>query len=726
MTNSACLPRLTLLLAVALLPCVASGCASMNGSSEKWTAAWKKDKKPPVNDPNQEEVVSYWGQKKKAPKPVEMSPELKERLAKRTEERQTKSVADNLRDGNQRLKEGRLEESQRAFEQVLAAKADDADAHHGLAVIADKQQLFGVADNHYEAALRKQPRNANLLNDIGYSHWLRGGDKQAEKMLLEALAVDPGHKGATLNLGTLYGKQGRYEDAYALLRKGSNEAETQQYMAKLFPQDRRTRNGSSREQDLAMIQPAAGQRSALPMPADDRLDSGRVDTSRMTMEQMRAELDRRQSENPQQRSSAHAQNSPPRDGSGQRGAWNDGLAQDQRPTGGQQPMDDLRTVFAPNDPAWGKSGANNSYPGPGGHNTDSNGAPSLPGSSLLPYPGANPNGFVLQDQHQQSPGPGTVPAQDSLMAAPGTKPHSNIPFWPGAPVIRGNSTNNSVAPQSANNSSPWGQSAPGSFQKIEQTNYTDEGSRASHAAAQLGMNIGLGGMFSILPSGANSAGDNFTAPSSFAAPESRFGGEYSAPPQYQAPGSAPYQNGGSSSSNGSTFNDQNRGVQTVPFYSPHQSGSQNQGAIQLLGGNAPVQSGSSGNSRPLFDSSNRQVGASSGWNEATQQDSATNSVASSSESPANSIPRPWDAQSNFSSTAPLEVNGGRTSRYAKAPWDDPSIQPNTQPAGSRPFIGAWPNSGNGTGQAMQGGNGPVSNGSSAGGSPQQWPFSQGR
>ncbi len=719
MTNSACFSRFTLLLAVALLSCVASGCASTN--SEKWTAAWKKDQKPPVNDPNQEEVVSYWGQRKKDPKPVEMSPELKERLAKRTEDRQTKSVADSLRDGNQRLKEGRLEESQRAFELVLAAKADDADAHHGLAVIADKQQLFGVADNHYEAALRKQPRNANLLNDIGYSHWLRGGDKQAEKRLLEALAVDPGHKGATLNLGTLYGKQGRYEDAYALLRKGSSEAETQQYLAKLFPQDRRTRDGNSREQDLAMIQPAAGQRSALPMPADDRLDSGRVDTSRMTLEQMRAELDRRQFENPQPRPFAQTQNSPPRDGSGQRGAWNDGLAQDQRPTGGQRPTDDQRNVFVPNDPAWGKSGANNSYPGPSDQNTGSNGAQSQPGSSMLPYPGANPNNFALQDQPQRSPGSGTAPAPDSLMAAPGTKPHSNIPFWPGAPVIRGSSTSNPAAPQPANNNSPWGQSAPGNYPKIEQTNYTDEGSRASHAAAQLGMNIGLGSMFSILPSGANSAGDTFAAPASTNAPESRFGGEYSAPPQYQAPGSAPYQNGGSSSSNGSTFHDQNRGVQTVPFYSPQQSGAQNQGRIQLLGG-----SESSGNPIPLFDSSNRQAGTTSGWTDATQQGSSTSGGASTPEYPANSSPRPWDTQSTFSSTAPLEGNGGRTSRYAKAPWDEPSIQPNTQPAGSRPFSGAWPNNGNGTGQPLQGGSGSASDGVPASGSTQQWPFSQGR
>ncbi len=766
MTNSARLTCVASLLAMALLSCAASGCASMNSASEKWTASWKKDAKPPGNDPNHEEVVSYWGQKKKTPKHVEMSPELKERLAKRAEERQSKTVAESLRDGNQRLKEGRLEESRRAFEQALAVKSDDADAHHGLAVIADKQQLFGVADNHYEAALKKQPRNPNLLNDIGYSHWLRGGDPQAEKMLLEALAVEPGHKGATLNLSTLYGKQGRYEDAYALLSKGATESEAQQYLAKLFPQGRPSgagsRVGGNREQDFALNQPAPGQRSAPPMPADDRL----ADSGRMTREQPRADFERRQFENAQQRPSENSQGPFSNDGVAARGARGDALVQDSRPVGDQRPISTPNDRSGPNDRAWANGNGDNSYLGSGGQNGIAAGGPAQSDNAMLPYPGSNSNGYVQQDpQHRYA----AAPSQDSLSAPAGTKPHSNIPFWQGAPVVRGNATNNSAPQQPAPNGSSWGQQSPGASQSIEQTNFTDEGTRAGRAAAQLGMSIG--GMFPVIPSDSGSTGGSFTPPADRPSDDQRFGGEFNSPPQHQNQSSGLYQNqnGGPWSQGGAAFQEQNSsqgqnsGVQLAPYYSSNPNSSPNRGMIQQTGGNE-----SNADSLSTFAASKRPGGVSTGWTESTQSNSPTGNIPISPESSGNALSRPGDLPSQFGSgdsnswsqppaqantgsgAASPDVSGGRRSRYAKAPWDEPATVPNSQPNnGSRPFSGAWPNSGsqpagagshNGAapntipmwnggsqaGQPMPNNSGPSSSSPSSGGSPQPWPYSQGR
>lgn len=761
MTNSSRWTCLASLLSMALLSCAASGCASMNGASEKWTAAWKKDTKPPGNDPNHEEVVSYWGQKKKTPKHVEMSPELKERLAKRTEERQTKSLAESLRDGNQRLKEGRLDESRRAFEQALVAKPDDADAHHGLAVIADKQQLFGVADNHYESALKKQPRNPNLLNDIGYSHWLRGGDQQAEKMLLEALAVEPGHKGATLNLSTLYGKQGRYEDAYALLRKGATESETKQYMAKLFPQGRPSGAGSpdgtQREQDFAMNQPGPRQRSALPMPADDRLaDSSRTDSGRMTREQLRPDLERRPLENAPQRPSTNDQIPSSRDGVAPRGGWGDSLVQDQRPRGDQRP------VLTSNDREWPRGNGDNSYPGPGSQNVlPSGGQFQSDPAAMLPYPGSNSNGFVQQEPQSSY---SAAPSQESLTAPPGTKPHSNIPFWQGAPVVRGNATSHPTSQPSTPNGSPWGPQTPGASQRIEQTNFTDEGTRAGHAAAQLGMSIG--GMFPVISSDSGSTGGSFGSPSATTAPDPRFGGEFHSQPQNQNPGQysngGPWSQGGPAANGQNSPNEQNSGVQTAPYYPSNQNGSPNRELIQQMGGSEP-----NADSLSAFAASKRPRGVSSGWGNSTQSNSSMDNIPIAPESPANSLSRPWNSPANFGSgqtqgsdptyrgeptarantgpdSASPDGNSGRTSRYAKAPWDEPAIVPNSQPNGSRPFNGAWPNGGsqpagdgsnngaapnsipmwNGgsnSGQPVQNGGGPSSNGA-----PQQWSYPQGR
>ncbi|MBM4076749.1 MAG: tetratricopeptide repeat protein, partial [Planctomycetes bacterium] len=182
-----------------------SGCASIKDSSSKWAANWSKRLEPKPKDPNNEEIVRYWGQKKKEPKQVEMPAELKERLAQKKDDGQrSRDYADRFREGNQKFKENQLEEARRSYELALSAKPDDPDAHHRLAVIADKLGTFAVADNHYQAALRKRPRDPNLLSDIGYSYSLRGNEPQAERYLQEALTIEPTHKGAMANLGTIF------------------------------------------------------------------------------------------------------------------------------------------------------------------------------------------------------------------------------------------------------------------------------------------------------------------------------------------------------------------------------------------------------------------------------------------------------------------------------------------------------------------------------------------
>ena len=167
-----CPALLCALVVVSLATC---GCTSVGGANNKWATAWKKSTESKPVDPNHEEIVTYWGQKKKQTTRQEMPAELKERLAKKTDPSQrSRDYTDNFKAGNLRLKEGRLDEAGRAYELALAAKPDDPDVHHRLAVVADKQQLFGAADDHYEAALRQRPRDPNLLSDIGYSYTLRG------------------------------------------------------------------------------------------------------------------------------------------------------------------------------------------------------------------------------------------------------------------------------------------------------------------------------------------------------------------------------------------------------------------------------------------------------------------------------------------------------------------------------------------------------------------------
>lgn len=736
MTTSRFTCPAALLCAFVVVSLATSGCASMGGATDKWATAWKKGTEPKPADPNHEEIVTYWGQKKKEPKPTEMPPELKERLAKTTDQSQkARDYADNLKAGNLRYKEGRWEEARRAYELALAAKPDDPDVHHRLAVVADKQQLFGAADDHYEAALRKRPRDPNLLSDIGYSHILRGDEQRAETTLREALAIDPSHKGAMLNLSTLYGRQGRYDDALALLRKGTTEAETQQYLAQLFPQ------GRPSDVALAANQAEAGSRSVRPIPTDER-----TNVKTMTTEQRKAEWERRQLEGNQNRPPQSGQSPSQRDGSG------DSPRQDQRPsiapnqpawTQGQAPGFQLTNPPQTANPGFGQAPPNSSQmqagaamqPGATTIPMPPNLQPGLPnlqlGSPMLPYPGNSPNGtaqqFQQQGQQPQQQGFAAAPPLGSLVAPPGTSPHANMDFWQGAPVQPNAGAGNPTLPQF--------QFSPQSQFQAEQLGQSQGGAAGgvspSQAAAQLGMSAGPGSMFPIVGSDSVSAGGMNIPQSGTPHQDQRFGSGFAQPPQYPAPNNqfAP-------------TNVPNQGG----FQLPRNDGSASDQFLQNWGG-----------------------AASSRSNGAVQQASAGSDMTISPFSPASNTSSPWDTPSNvqlpnlnmgsgviqaggssgWNQPAPRgsdspdanqsDTSGGGTSRYAKTPWPDPM----SQPSGSRPYNGAWPNNsqpnaansgsgsapnslpmwngGNAAGASMQGGAG-----SSPNSSPQQWPYSSQR
>ena len=720
MTNSRliCSMLLCTLVVVSIATC---GCTSMQGTTDKWSTAWKKRTEPKPVDPNHEEIVTYWGQKKKERKPAPMSAELKERLAKKSEpSQQSRDYIDNFKAGNLRLKEGRLDEARRAYELALAAKPDDPDVHHRLAVVADKQQLFGAADDHYEAALRKRPRDPNLLSDIGYSHLLRSDDRRAEKTLLEALTVDPSHKGAMLNLSTLYGKQGRYDDALVLLRRGTTDAETRQYMAKLFPQ------GPPLGVAVASNQAEAAKRTAPPMPADERTNA-----SGMTFEQLKSELERRRLEEVQNPQQQFAQIPSQRDWAGD--------SQRQDPAA----MQDQRQGIAPNSQPWTQGqtsggqfansaqminqGFGQSSPySPSTHSGNSMqpGTMTIPlpsnlqlGSQMLPYPGPIPNGSAQQQ------GFAAAPSQGSLVAPPGTSPQANMDFWKGAPVQSNAGAFNTTPPQAQFSMEQLGHLQGGATGGVS----------AIQAAAQLGMSAGPGSLFPIVVSDSAPTGGLSMHPSVTPAHEQRFGGEFSQPPQYQNPGN-----------------------QYAPTSLP------NQGRIQLPGGDGSA----SNQSTPNWP------GASpSRSNGTAQQNPAGNDVTIAPFSPASNMSRPWDAAPNgqqFGSNTGSSVmqaggsspwgqsasrtgdaldsfqsdtSSGGNSRYAKTPWNDPT----SQAGGSRPYSGAWPNSnslpnaassnngsssnslpmwngGSGVGASMQNGASPVT-GSSSNSALQQWSYS---
>lgn len=110
------------------------------------------------------------------------------------------------------------DQARASLETALELDENRWQSHNALGVIADLEGESRAAIRHYEAALALYPKSPMLLNNIGYSYYLSGDDARARGYFEAALnlgSYDP----ATLNLGLLHAREGRYPRAVEILAK---------------------------------------------------------------------------------------------------------------------------------------------------------------------------------------------------------------------------------------------------------------------------------------------------------------------------------------------------------------------------------------------------------------------------------------------------------------------------------------------------------------------------
>ena len=514
------LPRMACSCAILVVALAHCGCQSL-----KVPTGWASTKPKPPANPNDREVVTYWGQKKDKSKPPSMD-ELKDRLA-RNQDSKPSTYESTLRRGNEALRNNRLNEAQQEFEKALALRPNDPDCHHRLAVVADKKELFGVADTHYEAALKQRPRDPNLLSDFGYSYVLRGEDALAESTLNKALAISPSHKGAMANLGAIFQKQGRYEDAVAMFRKGASPAEAEQYMAQLFPQ-RMSGGNEAFAQNQPAINPnsnTATPRTAPPMPNKP------IDFAGMTTEQVKAYANQvRDDERRRRQEQMNREIRRPQDWTNEEAQQQAQLAQrqlqqqrQQQQYEGAQSNPNTPIVLGPRG---NQEASGNDLPvvTPNGGNSQ----------------GMAHNGFDRSNSFRRTEGVVTADVNDGFRAPPGTNP--NIDSWDGAGARRPvemtggwQGQSNDGSRNSINARNPMAGNQP-SMNGGADPRFADSNFNAS-MAAQMGMNVGPGGLFPVVPADGNGAQFNGQQPVNGQQPgtNSRPGYEFPSPPSYQDP-----------------------------------------------------------------------------------------------------------------------------------------------------------------------------------------------
>lgn len=100
-------------------------------------------------------------------------------------------------------------------------------ASRRLAVLYDRLDNQAQALKEFDELVKKKPKDAGLLNDLGYSYYNRGQWAEAEAYLRRAVAADKANKQAWNNLGFALAQQGKYAEGLEAFHKAVTPAEAQ-------------------------------------------------------------------------------------------------------------------------------------------------------------------------------------------------------------------------------------------------------------------------------------------------------------------------------------------------------------------------------------------------------------------------------------------------------------------------------------------------------------------
>ena len=150
-----------------------------------------------------------------APEPEAISPPPLPRAAT--------AVADappdeNLREGLRLLEQRNYPDASEWFRQRIQRDPGNPHLHFYLGNALFGQEKFTEAHNSYLQAVQLDPAMARAYVNLGFCQEILGNNQQAEQSYLRAVEAS-GHPDALYNLGLLYQKRGRFEDAIRYLER---------------------------------------------------------------------------------------------------------------------------------------------------------------------------------------------------------------------------------------------------------------------------------------------------------------------------------------------------------------------------------------------------------------------------------------------------------------------------------------------------------------------------
>ena len=119
---------------------------------------------------------------------------------------------------------GFLKEAERAFQQVISANPQNADAFYNLGTLYLRHNSPEQARHNLEEALKLRPNYPEAWNNLGMLAAQQGNNDEAIRNFQQSLELRPSYSTALLNLGNLYRRQGDFAQAETFLKRAFNSA----------------------------------------------------------------------------------------------------------------------------------------------------------------------------------------------------------------------------------------------------------------------------------------------------------------------------------------------------------------------------------------------------------------------------------------------------------------------------------------------------------------------
>jgi Flp pilus assembly protein TadD len=111
--------------------------------------------------------------------------------------------AEELRLGKEHFRNGNFGSAEQHFRRAVEQTPESVEALVGLAAAYDQLSRFDLADRAYTEALKISGPNASIINNQGYSHYLRRDFKRARAEYTKALRLDPTNEQVKRNIALL-------------------------------------------------------------------------------------------------------------------------------------------------------------------------------------------------------------------------------------------------------------------------------------------------------------------------------------------------------------------------------------------------------------------------------------------------------------------------------------------------------------------------------------------